>query len=106
MKNTTTIEFKVYENTCNDINTLTLTGIHSLKTAQIAKRVHYRTTGRVQCYVGSEDKQLEVDEFPSFVLRYANQFKADCLALERLNIEADMIGREIFAVVAHHSFCD
>lgn len=93
----TKITYRVTENTCNDINTLSLTADHPLRHQLIAQRIHNRKTGSVECRFGRYTSSFPVEEFPKMVAEEVAWFENEMRELEERNIAADLVGREIFA---------
>ena len=93
------VKYSQDENTRNSINTLKLVGSHELGTELIAKREHHQRTGQVECFVGTSETRVEVDEFGMATLRAANDFEKRMEELEKVNVIADKVGREIFAAL-------
>ena len=92
------IKYGVSETTCNDVNKLTLTAYHPLRTQMIAERIHNRKTGSVECRFGRHTSSFPAEDFPKMVAKEVAWFENEMRELEERNIAADLVGREIFAV--------
>lgn len=93
------VKYSQNEVTVNSINTLKLVGHHPLGVELIAKREHHQRTGRVECFVGTSETRVEIEEFGMATLRAANDFEKRMEELERVNMIADKVGREIFDAI-------
>lgn len=93
------VKYSQNEGTFNSINTLKLAGHHPLGEELIAKREHHQRTGRVECFVGTSETRVEIEEFGMATLRAANDFEKRMEELERVNMIADKVGREIFDAI-------
>ena len=91
------IRYGINENTCNDVNKLTLTAYHPLRTQMIAERIHDRKTGNVDCRFGRHTSSFPAEDFPKMVAKEVAWFENEMRELEKRNIAADLVGREIFA---------
>ena len=91
------IKYVIDENTCNDVNTLKLTAFHPLRSQLIAERDHNRKTGSVECRFGRHTSSFPAEDFPKMVAKEVAWFENEMRELEKRNIAADLVGREIFA---------
>ena len=91
------ITYTITESTFNDVNKLTLTAYHPLRTQMIAQRIHDRKTGNVDCRFGRYAPSFPAEEFPKMVADEVAWFENEMRELEERNIAADLVGREIFA---------
>lgn len=91
------IAYKIYENTCNDVNTLKLEAIHPLRSQLIACREHNRKTGNVTCTLGRSTTFLDPSKFSKLVADEVSRFEVEIRELEDKNISSDLVGREIFS---------
>ena len=91
------IAYAINERTVNDINTLTLTANHQLRTQLIAERTHNRKNGSVECRFGRHTSSFPAEDFAKMVANEVAWFESEMRELEERNIKADLVGREIFA---------
>ena len=76
------IKYVISENTCNDVNKLTLTAYHPLHTQLIAERHHNRKTGSVDCRFGRHTSSFSAEEFPKMVAKEVEWFENEMRELE------------------------
>ena len=96
------ITYRVYENTCNNVNTLALEATHPFHSQLIAAREHYLNTGNVICRIGESfsRKDVSVEDFAKEVSLAVEQFELKIEEVQKKNIASNLVGREVFSIYA------